>query len=198
MDTGIIIDMNEDLVLRAAKTAAILHEGQTRKYGIKLPYIIHPIRVAGMIAIHPDSTREMVAAAYLHDVLEDCDFEPVDLMNAFGSEVFDLVESLTNPSKGSPLSRYERKRMDREHVAQISDKAKLIKLVDRIDNLWDLTQAPDDFLELYLRESRLLLDEALQGVDDVYEMEYERAMSYLRNILTWREKHGHQRSGNRS
>jgi hypothetical protein len=68
------------------------------------------------------------------------------------------VWELTNPSKGKHLPRAERKDMDRRHLRVVSDKAKQIKLLDRIDNLQEALSAPENWLVLYLKESRLLLD----------------------------------------
>ena len=58
------------IILKAAALAVRAHEGQKRKY-TGFPYITHPARVAGRVGILPVVTEEMVAAAYLHDVLED-------------------------------------------------------------------------------------------------------------------------------
>lgn len=73
-----------------------------------------------------------------------------------------LVTWLTNPSKGSKASRAERKKMDREHLAQAPTAVKQIKMLDRTYNLRDLDeQAPVKFVRLYADESQALLDEAL-------------------------------------
>jgi (p)ppGpp synthase/HD superfamily hydrolase len=179
-----------DIIIKAARTAANKHCGQLRKYGHNVPYIMHPIRVAGMIAIHPNSSPELVAASYLHDTIEDTTYTSKELMEDFGETVHYFVMGLTNPSKQfQHLHRDDRKKMDREHIANCSNKIKLIKLVDRIDNLKDMNKAPLDFLSLYVKESQRLLDEALRGVDLVYEHEYEDTLKYLGDVITWREKH---------
>ncbi len=106
----------------------------------------------------------MVAAALLHDVVEDTPYTLDDVSAAFGSEVAGLVGELTKASKGSQASRRERKRQDRERLAQVSDEAKIIKLLDRIDNLQDMGDAPKAFRDKYCEESRLLV-EAIGEVD---------------------------------
>jgi (p)ppGpp synthase/HD superfamily hydrolase len=142
-------------ILKAAQFAREAHGDQRRKYTGR-PYIEHPARVAARVAIHPAGTETMVIAAWLHDVLEDTDIGLEVIANRFGEEVAQLVEELTNPSKGSPALRAERKAQDREHLARVSRPAKIIKLLDRIDNLRDMEGAPQKFLSLYLEESRLL------------------------------------------
>ncbi len=152
-----------NLILESAKFAQQAHAGQNRKYG-RGPYVHHPARVAARVALLPDATEEMVAAAFLHDVLEDTHASIGDLEQRFGPAVAGLVRELTNQSKGLPLPRAERKRMDREHLATISRPAKLIKLLDRIDNLREVGGASPDFRRLYTQES-LLLAEAIGDAD---------------------------------
>jgi len=122
------------LIVYAARFANKWHEGVNRKYTGR-PYITHPARVAGRVSYHPDMCEEHVAAAWLHDVLEDCDVSEEKMRMLFGDFVTSLVVELTNPSKGSTASRTERKRMDLAHISTISKAGKIIKMIDRIDNL---------------------------------------------------------------
>jgi len=188
-ENRILVTSNE-MIIQAAQTATHHHYGQYRKYGTKLPYIFHPMRVAGLVTLYQDTIPEMVSAAWLHDTLEDTDYSEIDLFNTFGQDVYQMVLDVTNPSKNSDANRETRKKIDRDHIAQISEGAKLIKLADRIDNLQDMTKAPTDFIRLYLRESQLLLDEALRGIDGSYEYMYENAMQALERIVDWRENYG--------
>ncbi len=146
-----------NIILKAAAFARQAHDGQRRKYNDR-PYIVHPARVAGRVAAHPQATETMVAAAFLHDVVEDTPHILGDIEGEFGTEVARLVEELTNPSKGSTAPRHERKRQDREHLTRVNDEAKIIKLLDRIDNLQEIAEAPGDFLRKYCEESRLLAE----------------------------------------
>jgi len=69
------------------------------------------------------------------------------------------VVELTNPSKGrKDLPRKDRKAMDRAHLATVSREAKVIKMLDRIDNLSDCDAAPRAFRGLYAMESAMLAD----------------------------------------
>jgi len=166
------------MIIEAARLAAYGHTGQTRKWGHSdQPYILHPARVAGMVTIHKDSTEKMVAAAWLHDVLEDTSVTEEDIITRFGREVAVLVKDMTNVPKDSHIPRDIRKAMDRERLMKVSDEAKLIKLCDRIDNLreiWDDSQTPYDFKKMYMKESVLLLKEALSGVNHNLEVELMR------------------------
>ena len=168
---------NEKMIVEAAKLADYAHKGQKRKWSKShVGYITHPLRVAGMVTLLDGATEEMVAAAWLHDVVEDSHVTIEDIIVRFGKEVGAMVLGLTNASKGMDLPRAERKKIDREHLAQQSDEVKLIKLCDRIDNLRESIEAnaPQDFMKKYRAESLLLLEEALSGVNDVLEAEVRR------------------------
>lgn len=183
------MDSNDAVILKAARIASYYHAGQYRKYGYGVPYIMHPIRVAGLVAIHPDSTSEMVAASYLHDTIEDTKYSAHQLFLDFGEKIYLMVLNLTNPSKQFPhLHRDDRKKIDREHLARCPREIKLIKMADRIDNLRDVAQADLDFIVLYSIESSRLLDEALRNVDPVYEEMYEDALKYLQNLKSWKRR----------
>jgi (p)ppGpp synthase/HD superfamily hydrolase len=158
------------IVLDACYLATKSHFGQMRKYTGR-PYIEHPMRVAGRVTLIGGS-EEMIAAAWLHDVLEDttCSMDTIDRI--CGSNVLGLVQELTNPSKGSTMSRANRKLMDRNHLAKSSVEARTIKCMDRLDNLSEMQGAPWDFVRLYLNESRLLA-EAIGDVPGVHELNME-------------------------
>lgn len=145
------------IILRAAALATRAHEGQKRKY-TGFPYITHPARVAGRVGIAPGATEEMVAAAYLHDVLEDTTVTREEIEEATNAQVGFYVDCMTNKSKGTGLPRAERKALDRKHLEEIPAEVKQIKALDRIDNLLDCAEAPVDFKRLYSQESLLLAD----------------------------------------
>lgn len=156
------------LIQKAVIYAALKHGAQKRKYNDS-PYFLHPARVAARVA-QTDMGRgnsNLIAASYLHDVVEDTDATVQDIENLFGVEVAAIVEMLTNPSKKDEhknKNRAERKKIDREHLKTVPKEVKLIKLIDRIDNIKEL-DVNNSFAKLYGRESELLA-EVLTGVDD--------------------------------
>ena len=171
-----------DIILMAAEFAKRAHAGQFRKYN-GLPYITHPCRVAGRMLVEGNtglsSRGWAVAAAMLHDTVEDCGVTYDVLTEQFGSIVSDTVYWLTNPSKHLDLPRAKRKEIDRQHIARAPHVARTIKLLDRIDNLGDLGSADDDFIRLYCDESELLLL-SLEGTDTALELELARLIDRLR------------------
>ena len=159
----------DDIIVRAAQFACKAHEGQQRKYTNR-PYITHPVRVAGRVATLDESNATMVAASFLHDVIEDCGISYAAIEDMFGKDVADLVLELTNDPTIQG-NRAERKRQNRERLKAASKEAKIIKLVDRIDNLSELDWS-DGFAKVYAAESFLLLDTSLTGVNTELENEF--------------------------
>lgn len=146
--------MNKILV--AKEFARKAHVGQFRKYTGE-PYIVHPFRVAAKVLSLPEATEDMVAAAYLHDVIEDCGVTAQQLADSFGPRVADYVVGLTSFSKQcqSKANRAERKKMDLDYLRRQPNEVHIIKMCDRIDNLRDMRETCDSpsFLEKYLKES---------------------------------------------
>src|SRR4051812_3189550 len=120
-------------IIKAARLAEEWHRGQVRKFTGR-PYIEHPGRVAARITRHAGATESRVAAAWLHDVMEDCGITYKRLEAEFSVRTAVLVRELTNPSKEFPdLPRAKRKEMDRLHIASCGSGVRLIKLADRAD-----------------------------------------------------------------
>ena len=150
-------------ILLAAQFAASAHFGQKRKYSGR-PYIEHPLRVAGQIAIRTDATEEAVSAAYLHDVLEDTPVTYIAMYENFGIEVTNMVRALSHPPH-SAGNRATRMALYREQLKAAPTIVQVIKLHDRLDNLREM--GPEgDFNELYARETYALL-EAIGDADPI-------------------------------
>lgn len=146
---------------RARAFATMAHRGQTRKYTGD-PYIVHPEAVVKLVASVPH-TEAMLAAAWLHDVVEDTPVTLDYLRAEFGVEVAALVEQLTDVSRPWNGNRAIRKAMDREHLAFASPEAKTVKLADLIDNSRSIIERDPGFARTYVAEKRLLLEVLWQG-----------------------------------
>lgn len=149
-----------------AKTyAKWYHQGQYRKYtNNSIPYYLHPGAVARLVKTVPH-TPEMVAAAWMHDLLEDTDATYEEIWNEFGQTVASYVMWLTDQAKPSDGNRAARKKINRDHIAKAPAEAKTVKLADLIDNSYDILAHDKDFAKVYIPEKRLLLDEALKEGD---------------------------------
>lgn len=133
--------MNEmGQVLRALDFAADKHRDQRRKDLPASPYINHPIELADVLC-NEGGVRDVVVlcAAILHDTIEDTETTHAELMQRFGAEIADVVVEVTDDQS---LPKAERKRLQIEHASFASDRAKLVKLADKICNLRDMLSRP--------------------------------------------------------
>lgn len=139
---------------RAARFAQLAHgkAGQTRD-GSGLPYITHPAAVAFIVASVPH-TEEMLAAAWLHDVVEDCDVAIAEIADRFGPCVSDLVGFLTNTPSGTGANRAMRKALDRERLRGADPRAQTIKVADIIVNSRTVVDDKPKFARQYLSEKQ--------------------------------------------
>ena len=122
-------------------------------------------------------TPEMLAAAWLHDTVEDTGVSLGLIEAEFGPEVADMVEMLTDVSHANDGLRAHRKRIDREHTAKASPAAKTIKLADLIDNTRSIVERDPKFAEVYLKEKRLLLDVLTEGDATLHAIAIESCSS---------------------
>ena len=129
-------DREENLLEKAVAFAAVRHSGTKRK-GTKIPYIIHPMEVAA-IAAAVTSDEAVIAAAVLHDVLEDTDTPPEELEALFGHRVASLAaEESENKREGwAPEATWRiRKQETIGHLKAAGHEARIIALGDKLANL---------------------------------------------------------------
>lgn len=128
-----------DLIEKAARIAVIAHKEQKRKTD-DLPYIVHPCMVALKLAKYNFSDTT-VAAALVHDVLEDTNVSADELGEALGSEIVEIVSTL---SEDKSLPWEERKKKYVEAVRRGSDEVKAISAADKIHNLESVLAAYEE------------------------------------------------------
>lgn len=124
---------NNNIIEKAAKISVIAHSGQTRKDDGS-PYIVHPFVVALKLMKYnfPDA---VIAAALMHDVLEDTDFSEEEFKKELGEEVLEIVKPLTE-DKSLPWE--ERKKKYVESLRGSREEVKAIAVADKIHNLESL------------------------------------------------------------
>jgi hypothetical protein len=146
-----------DLVSKAQAFATAAHErvGQKRKYTGE-PYITHAEAVVAIVKSVPH-TPEMLAAAWMHDVVEDTGTTHDEVKAEFGDKVADLVGWLTDISKPSDGNRATRKGIDRDHLAKAPAEAQTVKVADLIHNTESISQHDPKFYEIYKQEKIELL-----------------------------------------
>jgi len=146
---------------RIFATAAHSAVAQLRKYTME-PYIVHPREVADIVAT-VDHTPKMLAAAWLHDVVEDTGVTNEVIRAEFGDKIAELVGWLTDVSRPEQGNRATRKAIDRAHTAAAPAEAQTIKLADLISNTKSIVEHDEKFARTYLEEKRLLLEVMTRG-----------------------------------
>ena len=127
-------------ILQALAFAATKHRNQRRKDVDASPYINHPIALANILANEGGIEDERVLiATILHDTIEDTETTAAELEKLFGQEVKNLVLEVTDDKS---LPKLERKRLQIEHASDLTRRAKLVKLADKIANLRDMVDTP--------------------------------------------------------
>ena len=126
-------------LFKSLSFAADHHRFGRRKGEDASPYINHPIEVAAELAEVGVIDHEVLAAALLHDTLEDTDATPEDLEQNFGSRVRRLVEAVTDDHS---LPKQQRKDQQLAKARDLETEAKLIRVADKICNVRDVGFAP--------------------------------------------------------
>jgi len=127
-----------ELIRKALETAKRAHAGQTRNGSGGMAYIHHPVAVAELLSEHGFG-EQTVAAALLHDVVEDSEASVEDIADRFGQPVAGLVAALTEDESIEPFVR--RKDAHRRHVEAVGRDALAIYAADKLSNIRVLRRA---------------------------------------------------------
>ena len=171
------------IIDKAFEIANAHHEGQKRSSGE--PYIIHPVAVA-KIVLDYGMDCQSVAAAMLHDTVEDTDMTLEDVKKEFGAEICALVDGLTKLGK-VPLDIKDKEEQQAENVRKMllamseDIRVIIIKLADRLHNVRTLNFMPPqkrrdkavETLEIYAPIAHRL------GIRAIKEELEDKAISYL-------------------
>jgi len=156
-----------EIVLLAQGFGMCARRNQRRKFEYA-PYMVHPIRVACIVDEYTDDAN-VIAAAMMHDVLEDTDATAEEMPRVIGDPITDLVLEVTDVSRPSDGKRAVRKEKDRGHLAKSSPGGATIKLADVIDNTVGIAEHDKGFAPVYLREAEALLPVLKHGDKRVWE-----------------------------
>ncbi len=171
------------LLFDALAFAAHKHRAQRRKDIEASPYINHPIALADVLANEGAVEDPIVlCAAVLHDTIEDTETTYAELRERFGREIADVVMEVTDDKT---LLKAERKERQVVHAPDLSQRAKLVKLADKISNLRDIaSNPPASWLlsrkqEYYEWAKRVIdgLRGAHPGLERLFDREYARKPS---------------------
>ena len=148
---------SKKLVNDALMFAIKAHGNQRRKYTGE-PYITHTVAVAEIVET-VDHTPDMIAAALLHDVVEDCDVTMDELCNKFGPKIGMYVHYCTNVSEKMDGNRTFRKKMDADHFALGPPEAQTIKIADLLSNAESIIKHDQKFFhKAFKHEKQYMLN----------------------------------------
>lgn len=155
---------------------AMAHDGQTRKYTGE-PYVEHPMEVARIVrdAVYD---LDMIAAAMMHDIIEDTDFTLTDVAKVGGEVAATFVDWLSNKEYPEAKNRKERKALIAAHLANAPDEVKTIKLADIIHNTPTIIKYDPKFAKVYVPENKVLLKALKGGNEKLYNKAKEILYDY--------------------
>lgn len=170
MDTALALQQVKDF-------AAMAHNGQQRTYSPE-PFIAHPARVMEMCSLF-NTELPVLAAALLHDVLEDTDVDQNELKQFLqtvmneneAQQTEELVVELTDvysKQRNPTWNRNKRKQMEADRIEKTSADAQTVKYADIIDNCKGIVEQDPEFANRFLRECSALLKRMPKGNPDLY------------------------------
>ena len=173
------MDDSTGLILKAFHFAAEKHNDQRRKDTKASPYINHLIGVTETLwSVGDVRDVSLLVAAILHDTIEDTDATADEIKSQFGEEVLSLVLEVTDDKS---LPKQTRKQLQIEHAPHKSEKAKLLKIADKINNIRDIIKSPPESWPLERRQEYLLWSEkvvaGLRGVNPKLEDQYDELLA---------------------
>lgn len=173
-----MMDDSTGVILKAFRFAAEKHNDQRRKDTKASPYINHLIGVTETLwSVADVRDVSLLTAAILHDTIEDTDATADEIKIQFGEEVLSLVLEVTDDKS---LSKPTRKQLQIEHAPHKSEKAKLLKIADKINNIRDIIKSPPESWSLERRQEYLLWSEkvvaGLRGVSPKLEDQYDQLL----------------------
>jgi (p)ppGpp synthase/HD superfamily hydrolase len=178
------------LIAIAADFAARAHVTQRRKGAAQEPYINHLAEVALLLTEATGGTdAELIAAAWLHDTLEDTETEREELEARFGRAVAAIVAEVTDDKS---LPKAERKRLQIETTPHKSVKARLLKIADKTSNLRALAMSPPAGWDIERRDDYIRWAEAVvagcRGLNERLEEGFDDAVRHAREAIRSTEK----------
>ena len=176
----------DERIFRALEFAAAKHVHHRRKGGRDIPYINHPIAVATLLATVAGVTdADLLAAALLHDTVEDTDTTHEELVEQFGPDIAELVAEVTDDPR---LPSAQRKLTQEHEASSKSPRAKLLRLADKTANVHDITyRPPPDWsvarrMEYFAWAERVVAN--LRGVNPALEERFNDVLAEARRVTS--------------
>ena len=172
-------------VMKAADAAARWHVDQRRKGARQEPYITHLIEVSSLVAEATEGAdHNLIMAALLHDTIEDQGVTREEIAAQFNDDVAGLVCEVTDDKR---LPKAERKRLQIEHAPNLTPRAKILKLADKISNLRSSATSPPADWPMQRRRDYMIwtteVAQGLRGASGLLEQEFDRAAAHAEQTI---------------
>jgi (p)ppGpp synthase/HD superfamily hydrolase len=171
----------EDTISRAFDLAQEKHFYQYRKFSNE-PYFTHPSRVADIVARFTKD-KDVIAAAYLHDTLEDTKTSYEELDAIFGKKITSLVQELTSVKKD--LVKIGKPQYLLNKMQKMSSDALLIKSADRLDNVSDFRKASEKFRKKYIEETYYIIKNLKRSLSSSQKQIFSEIITQLKIWDKW-------------
>lgn len=171
-----------ELLEKAQRWSARGHFGVNRKFGT-IPYIVHPEAVAEIISQVTDDI-DVIAAAWLHDIVEDTNATIDDIRSEFNDNIAQLVWEVSKITDNCSCSRDFRVMMNCVHYGNGLKWAKAIKIADAIHNLPSMIRDNPTFAARYVTEKKILLEFIKDGHPLLASILEEIISNFEKNNLT--------------
>jgi GTP diphosphokinase / guanosine-3',5'-bis(diphosphate) 3'-diphosphatase len=172
----------------AYKFSANKHKKQRRKGIQETPYVNHTIDVANLLANTVEGDDYiLLLAAILHDTIEDTDTNYEELELFFGSEVACIVKEV---SDNMLLSKEERKKLQIEKAPTLSQRAKLIKIADKVCNIQDMLKTRYYWTNRQKLKYISWSDEVVahcRGINKKLDQEFDNALGTAADTIGWKK-----------
>ena len=177
-----------DIITKAKEFASHAHRNHVRNDEAKTPYVHHLVEVADLVK-ESGGTYQEIAAAWLHDIIEDTQTTIEDVRREFGDEIAEIVAGVTDLPEWLGLSLQERKAKQAARVSKESNSIKRIKLADQTSNVQIVGKGKLDFsmdTNFTYIDSAKKIAEGCKGVseylDRLFKERYQTAFENLKAL----------------
>lgn len=185
--------MNERSLIPFARDISLKAHGEamvSTAAGFRRPQILHLQEVADLVWIS-GGTNDEIAAAWLHDILEDTPITKNDIVEKFGNNIAEIVQGLTDLEEFTSLPLIERKQKQAARLKNEGQSVRRIKISDQISNIRALMDPTNDMTiaqwEDYLEGSRLIAHEC-RGISPLLDALFLKTYEEGREILKKRQE----------